>query len=148
MELATGIGMAGSIVLALFGLVASQSLVLMIAVFGYANCWYARRRLREEGDLSTGEFGYDFSQGYTAFEQDTDPKPGFWARRKARRAAAKAAQRRQEEQQRQRTIETTLRKVSEEGLESLTKQERQVLEQETDRQRQAGESAKQPRRPA
>jgi hypothetical protein len=136
MELATGIGMIGAIVVALFGLFTGEGMLLiMIAVFGYLNCWQMRRMLKEEGLHSAGEFGYDFSRGYTAFEDEPKRRPGFLKRRKARRAAAKAEAKRKKEEQRRREVEAVLRKVSESGMDSLTAQERGVLEEETKRRR-------------
>jgi Zn-dependent protease len=93
MEIATGTGMVGAILVGLCGLFMEQSwLLLMIAVFGYMTCWQNRRMLREQGEIDGGEFGYDFSQGYTSLnpEELRPRKPGFLERRRARRQARKA----------------------------------------------------------
>ncbi len=138
MTIATGTGMVGAILVGLFGLFMAQGwLVIMIAVFGYLTCYQTRRRLKEEGELTQGEFGYDFSKGYTSFDggENRERRPGFFERRRARRAAARAERERQEREARDQDVERVLRKISESGTESLTARERRLLEEETERQR-------------
>ena len=131
--------MVGAILVALFGLFTEQSwLLMMIAVFGYLTCWRTRRMLREEDALGVGEFGYDFSQGYTAFDgrdSSEDRKPGFFERRRARKAARKVQRERQRREEHARAVEGILRKISEAGLNSLTPREKRILQDETERQR-------------
>jgi Zn-dependent protease len=138
MAIATGTGMVGAILVGLFALFTEQSwLLLMIAVFGYMTCWQTRRMLKEEGAFGVGEFGYDFSKGYTTFDQDEDRKrkPGFFERRRARKAALKADRERKRREEHERTVEAILRKISESGIDSLTARERRILEEETERRR-------------
>ena len=136
MELATGTGMVGAILLGLFGLFTGQDwLLLMIAVFGYINCWYARRMLQEEATFDTGGFGYEFSKDDTGLDREAGKKPGFFARRRARLSAIQQEQQRRHEARQQADVEAVLRKVSESGMESLSRRQRQILEQETQRQR-------------
>jgi len=136
MGIATATGMIGAIVVGLFGLFTEQSwLLLMIAVFGYLTCWQNRRMLREQGDTGVGEFGYDFSQGYAAFEREEakEHKPGYFERRRARKAAKKAQRERKRREEHERAIESILGKISQSGIESLTARERHILEEETQR---------------
>ena len=139
MEIATGTGMVGAILVALFGLFTEQSwLLMMIAVFGYLTCWRTRRMLREEDALGVGEFGYDFSKGYTAFdgqESSEGRKPGFFERRRARKTARKVQHERQRREEHDKAVEQILRKISEAGLNSLTPREKRILQDETERQR-------------
>lgn len=138
MEIATATGMIGAIVIGVFGLFLEESwLLLMIAFFGYITCWQTRRALKEGAEFAGGEFGYDFSQGYTSLERaDTkEPKPGFFARRRAKKAAAKEERQRQGREEHKREVERILRKISETGMASLSAKERRILERETERQR-------------
>lgn len=137
-EIATGTGMVGAIVVGLFGLFTEQSwLLMMIAVFGYVTCWQTRRSLREQPDSEMGEWGHDFSGGYTSLQpvERRERRPGFFERRRARRTAARAENERRLHEEHNQAVEAVLRKVSITGLGSLTPKERRILEEETRRQR-------------
>ena len=143
MGIATATGMIGAIGIGLVGLFLEESwLILMIAIFGYFTCWQTRRMLKEGAEFSGGEFGYDFSQGYTSLERsdETERKPGLFERRRARKAAAKAERERKFREDHDREVERVLSKISESGMESLSAKERRILELETQRQRTAGDS--------
>ncbi len=139
MEIATGTGMVGAILVGVVGLFTEQSwILLMIAVFGYMTCWQTRRMLKEQGDLGTGQFGYDFSQGYTSLDREETRKakrPGYFARRRARKQAKKAEHDRKRREEHERAVEGILLKISESGLDSLTPRQRRILEEETRRRR-------------
>ena len=140
MEIATSTGMIGAIVVGLFGLFAGDGswLILMIAVFGYLTCYRTRIMLRETGDMEGGEFGYDFSRGYTSLDQgdsDAERKPGYFERRRIRKTAAKAERERKQREERQKKVERILAKISRSGMASLTPSERSILNEETQRQR-------------
>ena len=141
MEIATGTGMVGAIVIGLFALFTDQSwLLLMIAAFGYLTCWQTRRMLRETGDMGLCEAGYDFSRGYASLDA-AEPRPrraGFLQRRRLRRAALRAERERQREAEHQQAVEDVLRKVSVSGMVSLTAREMRILEEETFRKRTLG----------
>ncbi|MFQ5592158.1 MAG: site-2 protease family protein, partial [Phycisphaerae bacterium] len=88
-ELATGTGMIGAVVIGLFGLFTGQSwLLLMIAVFGYLTCWQTRKALREHGEIDLTLVGGGFREGCTFLEPDdaVERRPGFFARRRIRKA--------------------------------------------------------------
>jgi len=138
MELATGTGMVGAILIALFALFVEESwLLLMIAAFGYITCWQTRRILREHGEIVLTGFGSEYSEGYTFWSQDEheERKPGFFERRRRKRSARKAELDRQRKKEQEAALESILRKVSESGMASLTARERRVLEEETRRRR-------------
>lgn len=138
LELATGTGMVGAIVIGLFGLFTGQSwLLLMIAVFGYLTCWQTRKMLREQGELDAGVIGGGLSEGYTFLGQDDGEvrRPGYFARRRAKKAAFKARRERLREERRTRAVEEILRKVSLTGMDSLNLRERRILHEETKRRR-------------
>jgi len=138
MEIATGVGMIGAIVLGLFAFFADDSsmLLLCIAVFGYIECLRQRQILRNEaysfsGDYSD-EFAFEFSTGA---EPETPRRPGWWARRKARRLAQQARRDRLALEAREREFDQILVKISRTGIGSLTPRERRILEEETQRRR-------------
>lgn len=137
-ESATSAGMVGAICVGLFGFFIEESWLLwMIAVFGYATCWQTRRQARELGELAGGEFGYDFSHGYKAFEDRASRprKPGPIKRWRLKRAAAREEQERHRERARHHAVEDALRKVAQSGLASLSPAEKRLLEEETARRR-------------
>ena len=135
LAIATSTGMIGAIVIGLFGLFTEQGwLLMMIAVFGYLTCWQTRRMAKEQAEFGAGEFGYDFGGGYTSLEQ-SEKRPGFFARRRSRREEAKAQRLRLQREKQRTEVESVLRKVSSSGLDSLTPDERRVLEAETTRKR-------------
>ncbi|MCH7871313.1 MAG: hypothetical protein IID33_06395 [Planctomycetes bacterium] len=139
MQIATGTGMVGAIAIGLIGLFTDQSwLLLMIAVFGYMTCYQTRRMLREQGEFGLGEFGYDFSQGYTSLngdKPDQTRKPGYFARRRARKLALKVQRERRQDEEHEAQVERILQKISDSGMASLSTPERRILEAETERRR-------------
>jgi hypothetical protein len=149
MEIATGTGMVGAILIGLFGLFTEQSwLLLMIAVFGYMTCWQTRRMLREGGDFGSGELGYDFSQGYSAFDraEQRERRPGFFERRRQRKAVIRAQRERQRREEHERAVEAILRKISESGIDSLSPREQRILEEESERRRTVSDRSGETRR--
>ncbi len=139
MMIATTTGMVGALLVGLVALFMEESwLLLMIAVFGYITCYQSRRTLRHEAEFGAGEFGYDFSQGYTSLNGDeakAERRPGFFERRRARKEAVRAARETQAREEHERAVEQILQKISQTGMASLTARERRILEDETERQR-------------
>lgn len=136
MEIATGMGMVGAIVLAglSFFLVDQSVLLIGIAAFGYLTCYQQRRQLKE--DFAAGDFDYDSARGYAPLEEPGRPRrAGWWARRKAHRLAERARRERDELQRREQEFDRILAKISVSGMASLTSQERRLLEEETQRRR-------------
>lgn len=139
-EIATGTGMVGAIGIALFGLfVAEGWLLIMIAVFGYITCWQTRRMVKYREDAELGEFGY--GSGGTSESFDYAPRPprrvGYFAARRARKAALREDRERKDRHVRQQLVEEILGKISRSGMDSLTPQERRILQEETERRRTA-----------
>lgn len=137
-QIATGVGMVGAIVIGVIGLFSQEVLFFAIAFFGYFTCWQQRQMLKAGMYQSGNEFGYDFSQGYTSLdhgEPDSERKPTYWQRRRARRALLRAQRQAQRHDEERRDIDRILQKVHQNGLESLTPKERRLLEVETHRQR-------------
>lgn len=134
MELATATGMIGAIAVGIFGLFIEESmLLLMIAGFGYLTCWQTRRVLREQGAYGLSEAGMGFGGGEFDMHDDPERQPGFFERRRIRRAQAREARERRQREQIEQAVEAILRKVSEQGVHSLTPRERRTLEEETKR---------------
>ncbi len=132
MELATGIGMGGAIAIGLWGIVSSESLLLMIAVFGYITCWQSKRMAKYQDDFGDGGFSShgEFSESWNEPER----KPGYFERRKIRKADEQAEREHAKLASVEKEVERILSKVSASGLASLSAAERRVLEEETKRQ--------------
>ncbi len=73
-----------------------------------------------------GEFGYDSSQGYTAFEDDQPPRPSYWQRRRAQKAAQRAKRQAHLLEQHRRQLDRILQKVHQGGIQSLTLKEKRM----------------------
>jgi Zn-dependent protease len=132
------VGMVGAIAIAVMGILTGALLMLFIAIFGYITCLQERQRLQMHDFLDENEFGYDFSQGHTSFEkssQQHESRPGYFARRKAAKLEQKRQREREELERHRRMVDEILQKISRSGAESLTSQERRILERETERQR-------------
>lgn len=134
-EIATGVGMVGAVVIGLFALfIEHSSLLMMVALFGYLNCYQSRRMIREQGAFGGTEFGHEFSGGDYAGGRDSDrPRTSLLARRRARKALRVAEEERAARQRHQEAVDEVLRKVARSGMASLTPSERRTLEEETRR---------------
>jgi len=110
-EITVTVGLVTAGVIAIMGIVFSQTLLLALAVFGGITCWLERRRLRfETGD----DPGYSVA---TIPEDDADAGPSPRELRAIEREAAERAE-----------VDRILAKISESGLQSLTPKERKTLE--------------------
>ncbi|MCP4593653.1 MAG: hypothetical protein GY842_23190 [bacterium] len=138
-KLASGIGMVGAVVFGLVGLLMEEYLLLGIAIFGYMTCWQQRQQLKMMGEMETGPFGYDFSQGYTSLDgsDESTRSPGYLERRRAKKEASQREAKRRELEQRSDRLDQLLTKVREDGLGSLTSKERRFLQEETARRQAA-----------
>lgn len=139
--IASGIGMVGAVLIAVVGFVTGTTMLFFIAAFGYMTCWMQRQQLKMTDGIDGGEFGYDFSQGYSSLEQsqrEARRKPGYLERRRIKKEVERRERKRREEEERQTKLDTILAKVRRDGLAALTPPERHFLEEETHR-RQASE---------
>ncbi len=134
--LASGVGMVGAIVLGLIGLLGGQYLLLGVAVFGYLTCYQQRQMLKMGAFESENEFGYDFSKGYQSLERGSEraPRPSYWDRRRAAKALAREKRERQRLESLHQHVDAILAKVHDHGLDSLTPQERGILDEASHRQ--------------
>ncbi|MGB0715737.1 MAG: site-2 protease family protein [Phycisphaerae bacterium] len=137
MEIATSTGMIGAIVVGLLGFLSGASLLIMIAVFGYIQCWKDRRMLAEQAQYES-EYGLDygqFSEFGAAPDDEVEPRPGFVKRWRTRREEARKQREAEAEEARQALVESALKQVAELGEASLSAKQRRALEEETRRLR-------------
>lgn len=122
------VGMAAAVLTAGVSLWNQSLLVAVIALVGFLHCLQTFRMNEMMGDLGENEFGYDFSQGYTSLERSMSREPtsrgpsirqriGAWRERRRRMA----------EESLEAEVDRILAKISENGMESLTRNERRLL---------------------
>ncbi len=133
---ATFVGMVGAIIFGLIGLATEQFLLLGIAFFGYFTCWQQRQMVKAGAFDTDSEFGYDFSKGFTAFQEGKQSKPSWFARRRVAKLARRAERDRQRQAEREKHIDDILDKVHRDGMQALTPSEKKILQSETDRKQQ------------
>ena len=124
MRVATSLGMAGAILIGLFGVAMGNSMLVLIALFGFITCYQQARFVRQAGDL---DLALDQAEGYAA------KRPGFFQR--WRQSRAQNAMQRRVNQQRvaDEQVDRILDKVHREGLASLTDRERASLQRASQR---------------
>jgi stage IV sporulation protein FB len=125
----SGIVVAG--VLFMASLFAEVSLLLWLALYGLAACWFEWLRLFRGGEETA--FGYDFSQGYTSLERDepssTVRRKGNFISRWLERRKARQIQREHEQQVAdERRMDDLLDKIQQHGKKSLTAEETRFME--------------------
>lgn len=145
MVIATNIGIVASIVLVGVGLYlagafsADYFFLSGVAIFGFVQCVNMRRELEMNAALMDNEFGYDFSEGYTSLDRQTggDDEPRLkrslspmaifrgWRERRQAAYSAKAEQ----------ELDRILDKIHAQGMGSLSRSERKLLETASNRRR-------------
>src|SRR5690606_9298448 len=97
----------------------SQAYILFaLAFFGYVTCMQQRQQIRMGMYDEGGEFGYDFSQGYTSFERSAERasrSQSFWQRRRARKEEARRQRELERLEAERRAVDAILEKISREG---------------------------------
>ncbi len=101
--------------------------------------------MQESFQLSSGEayddsfMGYDFSQGYTSLEKadgtNEEPKAGLLQRWKARREAERMERERLQATEEEQLLDQLLEKVHQHGMDSLSPDEKSLLERTSARYR-------------
>jgi stage IV sporulation protein FB len=136
--LATGVGMVGAIAIGIVGVFTEGFMLFGIAIFGYVTCMQQRQAVQSGMFETENEFGYDFSRGFTSLEGGaTDVrarKPSMLQRWRANRDARRTAKELEERELLTKEIDRILAKVHDDGLQSLTANERALLKSETQRQ--------------
>lgn len=132
MRAATAVGMVGAVGVGLYGLAIGTSMLVFIAAFGFYACYQQRQYLKMESDS-----GDSWRDGVVNFgDYDTrQTKPGFFEQRRRRRAEQARSRQIQQQQALEKEVDRILDKVHHEGLASLTKKEKRILQEATDRQR-------------
>lgn len=137
MMTAAFVGIVGAVVLAIAAFATEGMILLGIAVFGGFTCYHDRQVAKWDMHEELGAVGYDFSKGYGAFD-DVDEavqRPGYLARRRLAKQEARRQREAAEREALRARVDAILDKVHKHGLNSLTREERRILEKETERQR-------------
>lgn len=114
-DIATRIGLVGAAILFVVGMVAAQTTLMAIAIFGGMTCWFERKRLAFAAD------------GGMSAMASVEAKASWREQRAYDRAAKKQAEEREERARIQREVDEILEKISKQGIGSLTKKERETL---------------------
>jgi Zn-dependent protease len=124
----------------LYGIIMNEVLALCLAGLVYVACRQEWNLLEMGGE--EGQFGYDFSQGYTSLERDQPtaatppPRRQSWWQRWQQRRASRRMQREQETREaEERRMDALLEKVQREGISALTDEERRFMKRVRDRYR-------------
>lgn len=138
MQTAVFIGFVVMLVVAIFGFVQNETLIVALALFIYFACRQQWILLETGGEESL--FGYDFSQGYTSLERDQPPaarpkKPNFLQRWLQRRAATKLKREQERQEADERRMDELLEKIQRYGKDSLTDEENRFLKRVADQYR-------------
>ena len=121
-------GMAGAVVGGMIALATGNLGLAILAIFGFTTCLNLRRQL-----LAAGPYAFQDDHSFASSLTYSEPKvkkPSRWAQRRARKAA-------EAERNEQAAIDAILAKVSAQGMQSLTNREKKILQNATERQRQA-----------
>ncbi|VTS06427.1 peptidase m50 : Peptidase M50 OS=Planctomyces brasiliensis (strain ATCC 49424 / DSM 5305 / JCM 21570 / NBRC 103401 / IFAM 1448) GN=Plabr_2002 PE=4 SV=1: Peptidase_M50 [Tuwongella immobilis] len=130
-----------AILLVVLAFAINEVLLLAMAIFVFSLA--RQQQLSLETQLLDMQFGYDFSQGYTSLERGLDEgepakkprRPNFikrWLQERAARRLRKEAEQRSADEAR---MDALLEKISREGKESLTPEERRFLDRVSARYR-------------
>lgn len=123
----TMVGFVAAGVLGVLGIVANQTMLLGIAVFGGVTCYVERRRLKflEHGAVPGVDFA-DASFLPRQADEDEAEEPSRGERRRTRRAEADQVE-----------LDAILAKIGASGMDSLTAREKRVLKRATRRSRES-----------
>jgi Zn-dependent protease len=130
-------GFVTMFIVGLWSVVANELLALCLAWFIYTACKHQWLVLETGGEDSV--FGYDFSQGYTSLERDQPAPPpaprklSWWQRWQQRRAARKLQREMENREADERRMDQLLEKISSQGMNTLTDEERRFMKQFSDR---------------
>lgn len=124
-EITVTIGLLAAMALGIFALVADESMLLVIAVFSGWSCWMERRRLRAPDEL--GESLGSLGSGVSGVPDDDAEQAEKESREQAKRRAAEEAE--------QAELDRILARISEVGMDGLTRAERKTLQRATEKKR-------------
>lgn len=125
MEIAVLIGFGGAIVLGAIGFANDSVNLVIIAVFGAVACWQERQRIRIGAIPEADEYGL-----WKGMDADSGSATTVSARQVRKQEKAQEAERVQQEE-----VDRILAKIAAEGMASLTRREKRILEGETKKRR-------------
>jgi stage IV sporulation protein FB len=111
--------------------------LVLLAILLYFSARQEEERI-DEVESEEQLFGYDFSQGYTSLERSTPSQPepiGPFRRWLQERRQARLEQQRELEQEEERRVDEILGRLHEHGMESLSVEERLLLQRVSQRYR-------------
>jgi len=120
------VGMVAAVAMAMYALLVQVYLLVVIAVWGYFEC-YQLRLLARAGHLQESD-DPDFSAGNDWRVAPTERREGMVARWRRRRREARVKAEAQEQINVELEVDRILAKVHREGMQSLTKNEKRTLE--------------------
>lgn len=140
------IGFVVGLIVMFAGLIASSHWIVFLgAVVVILNMQEALRFQAAQTMEDDSFLGYDFSAGYTSLEQSVEapapPRPSWLARWKQRRREAKELQDREAEARVEAQLDLILIKINTTGMQSLSAEERRILELASARKRVRGSDA-------
>jgi len=124
MEVAVLAGLVGAMVLAVVGVVSKQTVLIAIALFGAWACWSERKRLRADFELVPDEIG----GGDPGFGGSFDPSL-------ADGPSPVEIRREKAEIDEQAELDRLLEKISQSGMASLSRKEKQILDRVSKKKR-------------
>jgi hypothetical protein len=130
MTIATNLGLVVAVAIGVFALTTGQNLLFGIAVFGGLTCFMQRRNLAFMEEEPA--WAYNTDKGYQGFGPTTRAGRAAAENDKAYDAALKKQQKQRETQSQ---VDAILDKIREQGMGSLTRKERAILKDATERQR-------------
>jgi stage IV sporulation protein FB len=128
---ATAFGIVGAAIVAVFGMTANDTWLVVIAIFGFYACWQQRRQVQNEDP-----YGLGFAPSYDPTGAGAEPdRPGWLARRREARQQRDVERRSAQQRRHSEQVDRILDKIHREGLGSLTANERQILQEVSDRKK-------------
>jgi Zn-dependent protease len=123
------------------GLTPTWFALALLAILVFFSAKQEEHHLPQEND-DDDFFGYDFSQGYTSLERSqpkaeepSAPRPGLVARWLSRRRQERLRQQQEQEQADERHVDEVLARLHQHGIDSLTPEDRALLERVSARYR-------------
>jgi hypothetical protein len=116
--------------------------LVVLAIFLFFSAQHERQRPAPRVDNDDQPFGYDFSQGYTSLERSFDEAhddAGPISRWLEERREARQKKQQEVEQEEDRRMDELLARICVQGIESLSAEERLLLERVSARYRQRHE---------
>jgi len=114
-------GLVVGVGLGIFALVAQETLLLGVAIFGLATCWVERQRLRFAGE---GPAEPDWARSARMGDEEVERGPSRGEIKRAEREAAEQAE-----------LDRILAKIASEGMAGLSGKEKRTLQRMTEKKR-------------